>query len=248
MRAPPVIGALTIALAVSGCLTPDDVQCLVQDCSVEVTRHFGDETANVDGILDADNDTVPDDADAFPRDASEYADQDGDGVGDAADDDDDDDGTPDAWDKHPWGDAHATVRLTRLEAVDACDADDATCEFVLLLSNQGGIELARWPETGSLSLAKGEAKELSETISLDVPEDMAEFVLVVELVDDDGEEGFSSVDISPDSTRRLAWTYQLGLPPQPDNSTSADRATTRDGRADGLSEVDAVAQLDVYFF
>jgi hypothetical protein len=50
---------------------------------------------------DDDNDSVPDIDDAFPLDASEWADADGDGTGDNADTDDDNDGTDDSADTCP---------------------------------------------------------------------------------------------------------------------------------------------------
>ena len=50
---------------------------------------------------DDDNDTVADEADAFPLDASEWVDTDGDGTGNNADGDDDNDGVSDAADAFP---------------------------------------------------------------------------------------------------------------------------------------------------
>ena len=46
---------------------------------------------------DVDGDNVPDVLDLFPNDASEWADNDGDGIGDNADSDDDNDGMSDSW-------------------------------------------------------------------------------------------------------------------------------------------------------
>ncbi len=57
-------------------------------CPVFVTR---------DPVIDNDGDGVPDDQDAFPYDAEEYLDTDGDGRGNNADTDDDNDGMPDTW-------------------------------------------------------------------------------------------------------------------------------------------------------
>ncbi len=57
-------------------------------CSVYVTRET---------VVDNDGDGVPDDQDAFPFDAGEYLDTDGDREGNNADTDDDNDGMPDTW-------------------------------------------------------------------------------------------------------------------------------------------------------
>ena len=57
-------------------------------CSVYVTR---------EPVADSDGDGVPDDQDAFPYNADEYLDTDGDGEGNKADTDDDNDGMPDTW-------------------------------------------------------------------------------------------------------------------------------------------------------
>ncbi|MBK8102496.1 MAG: FG-GAP repeat protein [Cellvibrionales bacterium] len=59
-----------------------------------------------DGIMDFDdpdddNDGIPDERDAFPKDPTETVDTDGDGIGNNADDDDDGDGIPDAEDPYP---------------------------------------------------------------------------------------------------------------------------------------------------
>lgn len=51
--------------------------------------------------IDTDHDGVPNDQDAFPEDASEYLDTDGDGIGNNADSDDDGDGVADANDAYP---------------------------------------------------------------------------------------------------------------------------------------------------
>src|SRR5690606_25003888 len=53
--------------------------------------------------VDTDGDGVPDDADDFPSDPTEWADTDGDGTGNNADPDDDNDGIPDELDSYPLG-------------------------------------------------------------------------------------------------------------------------------------------------
>ena len=58
--------------------------------------------------MDDDGDGVSDDEDAFPLDALEYLDTDGDGVGNNADADDDNDGVPDVSDDFPLN-ARASV-------------------------------------------------------------------------------------------------------------------------------------------
>ena len=59
----------------------DDYDCVPHDASIS--------------CIDSDEDGVDDDDDAFPHDSTEWADTDGDGVGDNADTDDDDDGWSD---------------------------------------------------------------------------------------------------------------------------------------------------------
>jgi hypothetical protein len=61
---------------------------------------------------DSDNDGVPDHLDAFPNDAAETADIDGDGIGDNSDSDNDNDGVPDDLDAFP------------LNAAETIDTDD----------------------------------------------------------------------------------------------------------------------------
>jgi len=64
------------------------------------------------GDVDTDGDGVPDATDAFPADATEWRDTDGNGVGDNADTDDDGDGVADAIDRFP------------LDALWSADADN----------------------------------------------------------------------------------------------------------------------------
>jgi len=63
----------------------------------------GGKSGGADGAggPDRDNDGVPDDEDAFPDDANEWADLDGDGIGDNSDDDRDGDGVPNDKDAFP---------------------------------------------------------------------------------------------------------------------------------------------------
>lgn len=73
--------------------------------------------------VDSDFDGVPNREDAFPRDASETADSDGDGVGDVSDQDDDNDGVADASDAFPL-DPFETLD-TDLDGIgNAADLDD----------------------------------------------------------------------------------------------------------------------------
>ena len=57
--------------------------------------YFGGNFKYVEAALDSDGDGVPDSEDAFPHDATEWSDNDGDGIGDNADPDDDNDGLTD---------------------------------------------------------------------------------------------------------------------------------------------------------
>ena len=75
----------------------------------EIVNIFGivaDSDTDGDGLgnlidRDDDNDTIPDESDAFPLDSTEYLDTDGDGIGNGADTDDDNDGIMDPWDTWP---------------------------------------------------------------------------------------------------------------------------------------------------
>lgn len=68
-----------------------------------LTVHIDTDGDGLDNSVDPDddNDGVPDTADAFPLDPTEWLDTDGDGIGNNADTDDDNDGVPDASDAYP---------------------------------------------------------------------------------------------------------------------------------------------------
>jgi len=60
-------------------------------------REWDNISLTVDGIIDRDNDGIPDIDDKFPNDPNEWADNDNDDIGDNADTDDDNDKMPDSW-------------------------------------------------------------------------------------------------------------------------------------------------------
>ena len=74
----------------------DDVRVYRRALSLEEIEQV---MAGFDPVADADGDGVLDDRDAFPNDANEWNDTDGDGIGDNTDTDDDGDGLPDAWER-----------------------------------------------------------------------------------------------------------------------------------------------------
>ena len=76
-----------------------------------------------DPPADSDADGIPDALDRFPRDGAEYADTDGDGIGDARDPDDDGDGVDDNQDQVPL-DPEETVDTDRDGVGDRGDIDD----------------------------------------------------------------------------------------------------------------------------
>ncbi|MEQ3632527.1 hypothetical protein [Thalassolituus sp.] len=60
-----------------------------------------DPVTEAPGVIDADSDGIPDADDAFPLDAAESVDTDGDGIGNNSDSDDDNDGIADTDDAFP---------------------------------------------------------------------------------------------------------------------------------------------------
>jgi hypothetical protein len=73
----------------------DDAQ---QDLDGDEIPNIGEYTSGTDPRkVDSDEDGVSDSVDAFPLDATEWSDSEGDGIGDNSDADDDNDGLPDEW-------------------------------------------------------------------------------------------------------------------------------------------------------
>ncbi len=106
------------------------------DSSDEPTDTDGDNLCDDDQDNDNDGDGTNNSDDAFPLDATEDIDTDGDGVGDNADTDDDDDGTADTNDAFPLDDAEDTDTDgdgvgdnadTDDDGDGWSDADEATC-------------------------------------------------------------------------------------------------------------------------
>jgi uncharacterized membrane protein YgcG len=103
------------------------------------------------GPSDHDHDGTPDDSDAFPEDASEQADADGDWIGDNADPDDDNDGMSDAFEQ--------------LYGLDPHSADDAAGD------NDGdGFSNAEEAAAGSDPLDASSLPTIEETTLVAVPE------------------------------------------------------------------------------
>ena len=69
-------------------------------------------------INDKDLDGVPNENDAFPNDATEWEDYDGDGIGNNADLDDDNDGYEDTEDINPLNDLALNFNLEWIELID----------------------------------------------------------------------------------------------------------------------------------
>jgi len=86
--AAPIVGLGGETLTFSLTVTDDAGDSSVDTVTVSVLKSSS---------TDVDGDNVPDVLDLFPNDASEWADNDGDGIGDNADLDDDNDGMSDSW-------------------------------------------------------------------------------------------------------------------------------------------------------
>ena len=82
-----------------------------------------DEVVQAEPTLDSDGDRIVDRRDAFPLDASEFADTDDDGTGDRRDDDDDGDGVTDVDDCAPLSAAHSVVDVCGI-----CGGDGESCK------------------------------------------------------------------------------------------------------------------------
>ncbi|MBR9985933.1 MAG: hypothetical protein KFF68_08490 [Desulfosarcina sp.] len=84
----PVVGLAGETFTFRLTVTDDDGSSAVANMTVSVLKSSS---------TDVDGDGVPDVLDLFPSDPTEWADNDGDGIGDNQDPDDDNDGIPDAW-------------------------------------------------------------------------------------------------------------------------------------------------------
>jgi len=84
----PIVGLSGDTLTFRLTVTDDEGDSSVDSVTISVLKSSS---------TDVDGDNVPDVLDLFPNDASEWADNDGDGTGDNADTDDDNDGMSDSW-------------------------------------------------------------------------------------------------------------------------------------------------------
>ena len=91
-------------------------------CGGEVANP-GELPNNPDFVLDSDHDGFADSIDAFPNDASEHLDSDGDGVGNIADTDDDNDGVLDLLDMFPLDPNRSNPSDTDPSDTDPSDTD-----------------------------------------------------------------------------------------------------------------------------
>ena len=96
---------------------------------VSYTAPLSDDDSTNDTDVDSDGDNVVDSQDLFPNDPAEWADNDGDGVGDNMDADDDNDGMTDVWEL-----AHGSAPLTADGDLDA-DGDGVSNLDEFLASN-----------------------------------------------------------------------------------------------------------------
>ncbi len=114
--------AVWALLAVAACGGPAEPDGGVGDAAPGDAAHASDgETAVRDDTVDRDGDGIVDSLDAFPDDASEHVDSNGDGVGNAAERDEDGDGVDDLDDELPFDGAASTY-----PSVTAREPDDTS--------------------------------------------------------------------------------------------------------------------------
>lgn len=135
------LNALSLAPAVTTAVAPVEVSLSIEAVDAQVTQELDEVLQTValavvetqveedTGPVDSDGDGVVDDEDAFPNDASETLDTDGDGIGNNADSDDDGDGVADGADPNPLvNDTADTDGDGTLDIVDTDDDGDGVAD------------------------------------------------------------------------------------------------------------------------
>ena len=135
------LNALTLAPALTAPVAPVEVSLSIEAIDAQVTQELNEVLQTValavvetqveedTGPVDSDGDGVVDDEDAFPNDASETLDTDGDGIGNNADSDDDGDGVADTNDPNPLvNDTTDTDSDGTLDIVDTDDDGDGVAD------------------------------------------------------------------------------------------------------------------------
>ena len=139
---------------------------------------------------DMDNDGVPNDEDAFPKDPTEWVDTDGDGIGDNADIDKDNDDIKNEDDYIPYFDAALNISLETvriLGAVDTPPFDDSPAEvFFIIYLNDEELVTASPPGLDYWDDVPIDTPFLLNWFFIyNVPDDQSTFDLRIELYDRD---------------------------------------------------------------
>ncbi len=117
---------------------------------------------------DRDHDGIPDDRDAFPDDPLEWADNDGDGIGDNADNDDDNDGVLDSQDYLPKANAGIMVEIPKIRVYDPRLAQTIKIYAKIFVDNNEFT----LPSEGLKEINIDEDIDLNWNITVDVPDDV----------------------------------------------------------------------------
>lgn len=182
---------------------------------------------------DRDGDRVPNAQDAFPDDAREFRDTDGDGEGDLADADDDGDGLPDDRDYASKRDAKLNVTLETLVLADWVGEGDTT-QVAFQLESEGRT-LARWPAEGSYDAPRDAELVIGVNETIDMPDDVP--TTRIRLLVFAGDRVATELDVNPTPEENsLSWTYTTS------SGVVAGAAAQgpSSGRGDGGSAPDAI--------
>jgi hypothetical protein len=190
---------------------------------------------------DRDKDGHGDRTDVFPDDADEWKDSDGDGQGDNADPDDDNDGVLDTQDLFPYKNAYVRLilqKFTLLDPIDTgWDGDPKYGNMWLTVNIRNNADF-RIPESGTnlceLNIPWEVKTVGGEEMVVDVPDNIAEWVIEIQAWDEDSWSENDLVDLSPTSARTLTVTINIQT-----NLISGDVTTGfADGSGDGTQDTD----------
>jgi predicted nucleic acid-binding Zn ribbon protein len=160
---------------------------------------------------DSDRDGVPDDEDAFPNDPSEWADNDGDGIGDNADSDDDNDGYFDYEDVMPYKNAMIKISLIEFRVIDKVNFKpydyNAEVYFEIYVEDE---RIARAPKEGTWDVKVGEDFNCKWDYTYDVPDNILSPKIKIKMYNYNLLLSDSLLDIDGhDDSRDLSLSYNI---------------------------------------